>query len=126
MEKKEELEKKDPLWIQFNLLDNKLRKKTEPLNKVTYEIIILAGNFLEKYNKKEDLEEIIIAFESMTNTLIYYYGDDAKNLYENDKEGEILSSFDSLIFNHDYKTELTKLKKNIKGYTGFYKKNENP
>ena len=124
MGKKEEFEKKDPLWIQFNLLDNKLKEKKEPINKIVYEIMFLANNFLKKYSKKEQLEEIIIAFENIINTLVYYYGDDAKALYENDKEGEILSSFDSLIFDYDYKTEINKLKENINEYIESYNKND--
>ena len=119
-----EFEKKDPLWIEFNLLENTLKEKKEPINKIVYNIIVLANKFLKNYSKREELEEIIIAFESIINTLVYYYGDDAKALYENDKEGEILSSFDSLIFNYDYKTELNKLKENINEYIDSHNKND--
>jgi nucleoside-diphosphate-sugar epimerase len=39
-------------------------------------MFFLANTFLEKYSKKEDLKDIIIAFENMTNNWISSYGEE--------------------------------------------------
>ena len=117
-------EKKDPLWIEFHILENKIKEKDGELDNLIYNIIRLANIFLNKYSKKEDLKEIIIAFENLINSLVYYYGEDAKKICENDNEGKILSSFDSLIFDYNYDQEIQKIKKNIQLYLNSVNKND--
>lgn len=115
-EEKLRFEKKDPLWIEFHALFDAVEKRVHSLDIVFKKMFNLSYVFLNKYSKKEDLKEIIVAFENLKNNVFANYGAEAAEQYESDDIGKILEGFDSLIFNYDYMKEITELKILLKVY----------
>lgn len=114
MSSRKKFEEKDPLWISFHSLFDKMLGKKISFEEVITEMIKLSRLFLDKYEKEEDLREVIIAFENLKINLLVKYGD--REEYESSKLKEILPYFDSLIFEKDYKKEVNELKTNINKY----------
>ena len=111
---KKEFEKKDPLWIQFHQIEDKVKNKSSELSRLIPEMMKLAEKFLIRYSDREDVRDILVAFENLTDLLLYYYGEEAKAIYEDGLVGDILSSFDSLAA--DYDEEIQKLKDRLNSY----------
>lgn len=109
----EDYEKKNPLWIKYQILFNNVNEKRITIADAIQEMLELAYDFLEKIDDK-DLKKVIVAFENLKDNLIFKYGQEAAKYYEDDKIGNILEGFDSLIV--PYEKEINKLKKKLKEY----------
>ena len=115
-EEREEFEKKNPLWIKYHLLVDAILNKEIELREALKDMLQLALVFLENYRDEEELEDIIIGFENMATLLLVAYGQKGKEIHENDFEGDILSYFNSFMFERDYKKEIKELIAKLKDY----------
>jgi len=116
MNTREKFESKNPLWVEFHILFDNVINKNISLEKSMNNLFLLSFKMLKETTVKSELKEIIIAFENLKDNILAIYGVEAVNYFERDIVKEIMSSFNSLIFEYDYMKEILQLINNLSTY----------